>query len=232
MLRKSNVMIGAKVSIRRRLRWWHFPAGIAVAVILAYIVNFAPGSGGLLSRSTEDWARFGEYVGGMFGVFAFAGVLITVDLQRKQLKQLSQQAEVDELYGLARELAANIDRALDRPVHVHQFMLAELSARSLDQTMKNVLQLVTDAVEKDLTDSATSREFYLNSINQSADIAAPELHLLRNCLMDSEIRGGSPVIPAYYKDRYGETVRRMEMCGYTVKYSDYWLGGRANADRS
>ncbi|HMH29075.1 MAG TPA: hypothetical protein VK580_10845 [Steroidobacteraceae bacterium] len=53
-----------------------------------------------LSRNTKDWAEFGEYVGGtlggIFGVFAFIGVLINLIYQRTQIDDLHNRARVED----------------------------------------------------------------------------------------------------------------------------------------
>jgi hypothetical protein len=208
-----------------RRRWWFFVGLLAVVGILVYVAKFAPADHWRLSQDTEDWARFGEYVGGIVGVFAFLGVLITIDLQRRQLKQLTEQATVDELHRLCRELSTNIDKILDRSLnslHVTTQSTAELNQRGLSPAIRNILQIVVAYPKYDPTDSATWSEH--SSIAESGPELATQLDLLRNCLMDSEIRGGSPVVPAYYRDRYRETVRRLQLAGYNLKFPEYWLG--------
>jgi hypothetical protein len=54
-------------------------------------------------------------------------------------------------------------------------------------------------------------------------LAGPELDLLANCIRDADIRGGSKVILAYYRDRYSEIVRRVDILGYTLKSTGFWL---------
>ena len=52
-----------------RKHWWYVLAAIATLELLAYFLNFGPGSHGF-SQSPEDWGHFGEYVGGVFGILA------------------------------------------------------------------------------------------------------------------------------------------------------------------
>jgi hypothetical protein len=60
-------------------------AVIFVAVAGAYFLRFGLGSHGF-SQDSKDWAEFGEYMGGtlggVFGLFAFLGLLITIVQQR------------------------------------------------------------------------------------------------------------------------------------------------------
>jgi len=63
-------------------------------------ISFAPGTRGF-SRNAEDWAKFGEYLGGtlggIYGLLAFIGVLITIFEQRRQSDLLRTQINRDEL---------------------------------------------------------------------------------------------------------------------------------------
>jgi hypothetical protein len=125
------------------------PWKTAVSIVVgAYFLRFAPESGGWPSQAPENWAQFGEYVGGVFGLPAFAGVLYTVELQRRQLelqrqqiRQLTDQATVDELHRLCREIASNIDRELDVSIIVHQATTPELNRLNLVPPMRSVLEL-------------------------------------------------------------------------------------------
>jgi hypothetical protein len=214
-----------------RLRWWHCAALAAGVVVGAYILNFAPGSGGRLSQATEDWAQFGEYVGGVFALLAFAGVVYTVELQRRQLElqrqqidQLSEQAAADELHRLCRELASNIDHELNAEIKPNERTAQALADRFLQRTARGVLELVADRPLPTNAEHASVPEaLHGPSIKRSMDIAVPELDLLANCVQDSVIKGGSVVILAYYRDRYSESVRRMAVLGYPLKTADFWL---------
>jgi hypothetical protein len=58
---------------------------VFAAVAGLYFWHFGPGSHGL-SQNPSEWAEFGEYLGGtlggIFGLFAFIGLLITIVRQR------------------------------------------------------------------------------------------------------------------------------------------------------
>jgi hypothetical protein len=76
---------------------------LASLVIAAYVYKFAPGSNGSWATETEEWARFGEYVGGFFGVFAFVGVLMSTFLgvtpatTRGVLQEAAKASESDDI---------------------------------------------------------------------------------------------------------------------------------------
>jgi hypothetical protein len=60
-------------------------------VVGAYAWIFGPDSNYSLSHHGEDWARFGEYVGGslgaLYGLMAFVGVLLTIRQQQAQARR-------------------------------------------------------------------------------------------------------------------------------------------------
>jgi len=200
--------------------WWWWFAALAVLVLGAYVGRFARYG---LSWRTEDWARFGEYVGGVFGVLAFAAVLITVELQRRQLRQLGEQATVDELHRICREIASNIDQALDIQFpQLHQITEQEITSKGLNRSLRGVLELMKDEQLTSKPDRARFQHHRI-SFQRSFDIARPEFDLLANCIQDSVLRGGSVIILAYYRDRYQEIVRRLLICGFPVKTAPFWL---------
>src|SRR5271168_2706296 len=132
----------------QRVRWWHLAAFAAAVVVGVYAWKFAPGSGGL-SPAPEDWARFGEYVGGVFALLAFAGVLYTVELQRRQLelqrqqiRQLSDQATVDELHRICHELATRIDEALDYGIALSRTVADIMNPYPAAASMRGVLSVI------------------------------------------------------------------------------------------
>lgn len=81
--------------------WWAAVV-LAVVVIGAYGI-LGPGSviGSRISQDAEDWARFGEYVGGTLGVLfallALAGVLITINDDRHQRAE-ERRTETSKIY--------------------------------------------------------------------------------------------------------------------------------------
>jgi len=77
-----------------------------------YDCHFGPQSAWHLSRETEDWARFGEYIGGVFGMLAFIGVLVTLNLRREQLDDLRGQFPLSELQRLLASASQSIDSVM------------------------------------------------------------------------------------------------------------------------
>jgi predicted hydrolase (HD superfamily) len=108
---------------------WTILAVAAIIFVAAYSYKFAPPSGWQLSSNTEQWARFGAYIGGAFGMLAFIGVLITVDIQSRQLDLQRHQVTLDELLRFSRDLASAIDETLKQPVERGN---AETAAQKLD----------------------------------------------------------------------------------------------------
>jgi hypothetical protein len=213
-----------------RRNWWVL-VGIAAGIaIVAYVAEFAPGVHWRFSRDTEDWARLGEYLGGVFGVFAFAGVLITIELQRRQLSQLTDQATIDELHRICRDLASSIDDSIDGELLISGPVAATWNSSQLPSTMRGILEKAKQANDSnDLAREIVSgivAEQYGPMIKGNMDIAGPELDLLATCIQDAQIRGGSPVILAFYRERYGEIVRRMTVLGYELRSSKFWLEHR------
>jgi hypothetical protein len=83
-----------------------------------------PRHGGL-SHDAEDWTKFGEYLGGtlggIFGLLAFIGVLITIIQQRKQHDLAQGQSRRDELQRLLGMVSSTVDRILaHEPRHFGQ----------------------------------------------------------------------------------------------------------------
>jgi hypothetical protein len=89
-------------------------AVLVFIVVGAYALHFGPQSGWHLSPDQEDWARFGEYVGGIFGMLAFIGVLVTVNLQRAQLDEQRKQFGLQEIQRFAADFSKRADEILAR----------------------------------------------------------------------------------------------------------------------
>ncbi len=73
---------------------------VTVLVVGLYAYKFAPNSRMTLSGNPEDWAKFGEYVGGslgaFFGLIAFVSVLISIRVGREANAEAAK-AHVNEL---------------------------------------------------------------------------------------------------------------------------------------
>src|ERR1700691_5201950 len=99
----ASVLGALDVRERAIRRWWWLIALaiVATAFVGAYVWEFAALSNHVLSSNTEDWAKFGEYIGGAFAMLAFVGVLVTLTLQRRQLDLQLRQVTLDELMRLS-----------------------------------------------------------------------------------------------------------------------------------
>ena len=224
-------MTGSRLShaigpIGSRAVVWTFVCLAALAVIAAYVLNFVPIYGWHLASSTESWAQFGEYIGGVFGMLAFIGVLWTIGIQQRQIAQLTRQAAADELQRICRDLASNIDQLLDRQIVIGGTTALALNARSLPfMTMRSVLELAADEPTPNSGSEKTSlvQAQHHGAITHVAPAVEREIKYLTSCLQGFQQQGGSLVIGEYYGSRYGEVIRRMVVLGYAEDFREWWL---------
>jgi hypothetical protein len=219
------------------------PLWLALAVIAAilsvglYFYWFGM-SGKGLSNNTEDWARFGEYAGGVLGIFAFIGVLVTINLQRrqlgqvsKQLKQAMNQGTVDELMQLCRVIAANIDEVIDKPLQLSASLSELLNGAHCAGNMRGVAQLVMSVDSSVRTN--VDREFKKGvppQVQERIDWLGPELDQLAECVQDLVIWGGSVVIMSFYRQRYVSIASTVLRLGTTCKTEDFWSAPKVFAE--
>ncbi|WP_407412034.1 hypothetical protein [Acinetobacter sp.] len=105
---------------------------LVIAVFLAYWLNF---KGNSISPKVENWGAFGDYVGGLInpilGFFSFMALLITLDLQRKQLNKSEEQLELNrEELKLTRE---ELKKAADAQIDSAKVMNGQLKTQFLQQ---------------------------------------------------------------------------------------------------
>lgn len=205
-----------------RKHWWWLLAATAFLVVAAYFVNFGPHSNGF-SQATEDWGHFGEYVGGVFGIMAFIGVLITIDLQRTQLDQLTKQSTVDELMQLCRILAKNIDDRLDQPLpntpDLAERELVRWANASEDyRGLVFVAQNPHPEVAKEVALRVTDHGVHV-LVSQAFQKIAAEIDQLANCVEGMQEYGGSTAIMNYYLYRYYEVARTIVL--FDVGFSSF-----------
>lgn len=209
-----------------RSRWLLVLSALAAGLaVLAYVSEFAPGSHSRFSQDPLDWAHLGDYLGGMFGALAFVGVLITINQQYKQLSQIRNQATIDELHRLCREISAIIEAILDRP------LFAETGANEVQirtfaaATTRSILE---SAVVLDLYSEGEGRaddklNSYRNVIVLPARLVVRELNTLQNILLDLFAwNGGKSVIFDYYRDRYQEVARGLQVLRFEVQSPTFW----------
>jgi hypothetical protein len=208
-----------------RKHWWWILAAIALLVVAAYFVNFGPHSGGF-SQATEDWGHFGEYVGGVFGIMAFIGVLITIDLQRTQLDQLSKQSTVDELMQLCRILAKNIDDRLDQPLpnapNLRERELVRWANCSDDyRGLVSAVASPNPKVAEQLGPQVTDHGAHILVV-QALQKAASEMDQLARCAQEVKRYGGSLVIVDYYLQRYGDVAFTIVQFDVELNTGKFW----------
>lgn len=105
---------------------------LVMAVLLAYWLNF---KGHPISAEVDNWGVFGDYVGGLInpilGFFSFMALLITLDLQRKQLNKSEEQLELNrEELRLTRE---ELKKAADAQIDSAKVMDEQLKTQFLQQ---------------------------------------------------------------------------------------------------
>jgi hypothetical protein len=213
--------------LRHAIPKWFRPNGIliltvlAVTPLLAYVLTFAPGSHWRFSLDPEDWAHFGEYAAGMYGALAFMGVLITLGLQRKQLRQLSDQATTDELHRLCREISATIDAVLYKPLYQDSPMTGVQGRTFGSKTMAGVLERALTS--EDMTRQAL--QVQRAEIQVPSLIVTRELAFLQDILSQLFVRNGKSVIFDYYHDRYRNVVEGMQLLEFVLESSGFWRAG-------
>src|ERR1700683_180421 len=88
--------VSQDVGMENLFTWFLVVAIVVFAGVAGlYLLHFASGSHGL-SQNPADWAEFGEYVGGtlggVFGLFAFIGLLITIARPRVDSERQGKRA--------------------------------------------------------------------------------------------------------------------------------------------
>ncbi|MBQ4775622.1 hypothetical protein [Pectobacterium versatile] len=94
--------------------------GIAVVFIIAVVVMYISTFGTSRSFEHAAWGAFGDYFGGIlnpvFALCAFLGVLWSLDMQTKQLKQLSVDKQGAEILVVVKDIDARIGELLGTEV--------------------------------------------------------------------------------------------------------------------
>lgn len=105
---------------------------LVVIVFLTYIVNFWNRP---IATDASSWGAFGDYIGGVInpilGFFSFMALLITLDLQRKQLNKTEEQLELNrEELKLTRE---ELKKTADAQIDSAKVMNEQLKTQALQQ---------------------------------------------------------------------------------------------------
>jgi len=209
-----------------RKPWLIALAAAAILAAAAYAYTFGPGSGWNPSRHTEDWARFGEYIGGAFGFLAFLGVLGTIQMQRHLVESLQAHTTLDELLSEARHLASLIEQLLAAPVEIVAITAQQLSTHAKPATVFGVLELV-DLRDLPLTEAKGA---YLKAISGSTAALRQKFDLLAAVLSEFVSRGGDSIFLLFYRDRFRSTVTRLVTLEVSIGTGDWWLLSTAESE--
>jgi hypothetical protein len=220
---------------------WIALAVAAIAVVAAYAYNFGPGAGWHLSTHVEDWARFGQYVGGLFGTLALLAVLVLIEIHRRQIDTLGLRTTLDELLLEARDLAATIEAIVARPIETVALTQQELARAEKASTVAGVLELVDVRPSAEAAEQATrkspptearieSKGAYRKSIVGSTGDLSHKLDLLAAVLSEFVSRGGDSIFLLFYRDRFSLTVKRLIALDVAISTGDWWLLSSEESD--
>lgn len=91
--------------------------GLAVVLVIAVVTVYISTFGTTRSFEHSVWGSFGDYFGGIlnpvFALCAFLGVLWSLDMQVKQLKQLSVDKQGEEILVVVKDIDARIGELLE-----------------------------------------------------------------------------------------------------------------------
>jgi hypothetical protein len=194
-------------------------AAVAAALLVTglYVGVFAPGSSLSLSRDTEQWARFGEYLGGTlgaaYGFLAFIGILVTIAIQRRQ-------SQLDEIQRLLATVAKTIDELFrEEPRHQDldvrtRIAAGEATPMTVFYILAAVGTLATEHAPEDRDANCQERiRRGTDNIRQDCALIVIELQQLVQLLGTYLQAGGSPEIVKFYKDRYRMDVAWLQSVG-------------------
>ena len=200
---------------------------LAAAAIGLYAWEFGANTGWYPSTRTEDWARFGEFVGGVFGMLALLAVLVTVELQRRTLDWHKNQTTLDELLREARDLATTIEVMLESRAEMVALIAQQLSALEKPSTVAGVLELadarVTSEVGRPIPPVAEAKAAYRKAIVGSIAGLSQKFDLLAAVLSEFVSRGGDTIFLLFYRDRFRPTVQRLVDLEIAVSTGEWWL---------
>jgi hypothetical protein len=87
-------------------------SGLITVIVASYLVRF----GLTPSHNQAVWGAFGDYFGGIlnpiFAVLAFFGVLWSIGLQTKQMGQIAQDKQSDEILQVVKDIDTRISELL------------------------------------------------------------------------------------------------------------------------
>ncbi|HWW21027.1 MAG TPA: hypothetical protein VNZ06_09505 [Steroidobacteraceae bacterium] len=209
-------------------RTWLIVLGLAAAAAIGlYAWTFGPNTAWLPSAHTQDWARFGEFVGGVFGMLALVGVLVTVEQQRRTLEWHQNQTTLDELLREARDLATIVETILAARVETVALTAQQLSVLEKPSTVSGVLELVdaraASEVGRPMPPPAENKSAYRKAVAGSIAGLSQKLDLLAAVLSEFVSRGGDTIFLLFYRDRFRATVQRLIGLEIAVSTGDWWI---------
>ncbi|WDR34340.1 hypothetical protein NN484_17690 [Pseudomonas serboccidentalis] len=91
-------------------------AGVALSLMAAVVTAYLDMYGVSRVYDQAMWGAFGDYFGGIlnpiFALFAFLGVLWSLDVQMKQVRQLALDKKADEILQVVKDIDARLSELL------------------------------------------------------------------------------------------------------------------------
>lgn len=187
-------------------------AGVSIVLVIGiYVHIFAPDFSASLSRDGEQWAWFGEYVGGTLGptfaLLAFGGVLYTIREQRAQseLQEFQKQMSIlsVRIESLLSEGPAEANPAEYEKI---QQLGVSLSVFSLLASIGNQELKGADPDPQVQRSREERRRLVIAGIRRQGAVIQIELQHLVWCLQEFEAMGGSGRLARLYLRRYQPVV--------------------------
>lgn len=163
------------------------------------------------ASSSEEWARFGSYVGGVLGPFyafcAFVAVLFTLYLQSRQIADFNNRASIDEIQRLVASTSSIVDESLSSH---REHDIEAFPVKTFDKLIAYAVAMENSTssflANSDVEDHAQLRKKTLDQFDDlfGADLTllSGELNRLANCLIAYCEAGGSAVVEKIYVYRY------------------------------
>ena len=210
-----------------RTSWLVILLAVAAAAAGAYAYTFGAPSHWQLSPHPQDWAMFGEYIGGLSVPLLLIGLFANGEGQKLQVESQRQQDTLDELMREARGLALSLEQLLAGPIETVAIIAQPLSVLGKPATVAGVLELADAAVPPDaatrLPALAEAKGAYRKALAGSIDAVGQKLDLLAAVLSEFVSRGGDSIFLLFYRDRFRATVKRLGALEVTVSTGDWWL---------
>lgn len=199
---------------------------LIAVLIFMYINNF----GVIRSDLQADWGAFGDYFGGIlnpvFGLCAFLGVLWSLDIQIKQLKQISLDKQGEELLVVIKDIDARIGELMNVEV-------GKTSGESLF-----IHHMVAECDRgAGVLGSSDAYTMFVDIARQSGSILEAPARELKNkiitlhrflLLYPQGQKGGNAPVVEYYIDKISGLVKMLdEVGGVPSEVSDFFVNSRS-----